>query len=140
MPDARSGDTKVQMRVLLVDDHSDVRALARCYVLAEADAEVVEADNGPAAAAAVREAGFDLVVVDFHMPGMDGLETTRRILAERPGTAVVAWTSVIDQGVESRFVEAGALRHVPKTETDLLRAVIRERCSASTAPPASAAA
>lgn len=128
------------MRVLLVDDHSDVRALARCYVLGEVDAEIVEATNGADAVEAVRRDAFDLVVVDFHMPGMDGLETTRRILRERPETPVVAWTSVIDQGIESRFVEAGALRHIPKTETGMLRTVIRERCSASTEPPASAAA
>lgn len=128
------------MRVLLIDDHADVRALARCYVLGETNAEVVEAVSGPEAVAAVTAAPFDLVVIDFHMAGMDGLETTRRMLEARPGTPVVAWTSVIDPEIEARFVEAGALRHVPKTETDTLRAIIRERCSASTEPPASLAA
>ena len=129
------------MRVLLIDDHEDVRSLARCYVLAGApDAEIVEASSGEQAVAVLDAGPFGLVIVDFHMPGIDGLETARRILARWPGTPVVAWTSVVDATIESRFVEVGALCHIPKVDTDALRRVIRERCSASTHPPASAAA
>lgn len=128
------------MRILIVDDSPHVRALARIYCAQEAAAEVVEAPDGPAALRAAAACPFDLAIVDFHMPGLDGLATTRRLLAQCPDTAVVAWTSVLDPAVEQAFVEAGALCHVAKTDTDGLRRVIRERCAAPTGPPHAAAA
>jgi CheY-like chemotaxis protein len=128
------------MRILLIDDNASVRTLARVYAEQEAACDVVEVPDGLAALAAAREQRFDLVVVDFHMPTIDGLETTRRLLAEDPSLYVVAWTSVLDPGCEQAFVDAGARLHVPKTDTDELRRVIRERSRATMPPPASAAA
>lgn len=128
------------MRILIVDDNTHVRMLACVYAQQEAACEVVEAPDGLSALRAARDEPFDLAIVDFHMPGLDGLETTRRLLAEAPATAVVAWTSVLDPAVERAFLEAGALCHVAKTDTDALRRIIRERSRATTQPPASAAA
>ena len=128
------------MQILLVDDNASVRALARVYAEQEAACEVYEAGDGFAAMALAGEQAFDLAIVDFHMPGIDGLETTRQLLELQPELRVVAWTSVLDPAVEQAFLDAGAICHVPKTDTQELRRVIRERSRASTPPPASAAA
>lgn len=128
------------MRVLIIDDNHPIRALARVYAEQAGAAEIVDVPDGEAALIAARAVGFDLAVVDFHMPGMDGLELTRRLLAEQPDLAVVAWTSMLDPASERAFLEAGAVEHVPKMDTQRLCEVIRARRPGSTEPPASAAA
>ena len=128
------------MRVLLVDDNDLVRALARVYAEQAGATEIVDVRDGGAAMVAAGTVGFDLVVVDFHMPGMDGLELTRRLLAQQPGLSVVAWTSVLDPATERAFLEAGAIAHVPKTDTARLCEVIRARRPGTTESPAAAAA
>lgn len=128
------------MRILITDDNPSVRALARVYAEQEAACEVVEAADGLEALVLARKARFDLAVLDFHMPGMDGVETTRALLAHDPDLFVIAWTSVLDPASERAFLAAGARCHVPKTDTEMLRRVIRERSRATTAPSASAAA
>lgn len=127
------------MRILIVDDNASVRALARVYAEQEAACEVVEASDGPDALRVAREEDFDLAIVDFHMPEMNGLETTRELLEGDPGLAVVAWTSVLDPAIERQFLELGAICHIPKTDTAALRRLIRERSAAPTQPPASRA-
>jgi CheY-like chemotaxis protein len=128
------------MRVLIVDDNDHVRALARVYAEQAGATEIVDVTNGGAALAAVDAVPFDLVVVDFHMPVLDGLQTTRGILERRPGTPVIAWTSTLDPACERAFLEAGAIAHVPKTDTSRLCEVIRARRPGSTEPPVATAA
>ena len=129
------------MRVLIVDDNDHVRALARVYAEQAGADEIVDVRDGGAALVAAQAVAFDLALVDFHMPGgMDGLETTRRLLAEQPDLAVVAWTSVLDPATERAFLEVGAVEHVPKMDTARLCSVIRARRPGTTEPPAAAAA
>lgn len=128
------------MRVLIVDDDPDIRALARVYAEQAGATEIADVADGGAALIAARAVPFDLVVIDFHMAGLDGLETTRRLLELRPGMAVVAWTSILDPACERAFTEAGAIAHVPKTDTAGLCHLIRERRRAPTPPPSAAAA
>ncbi|MFZ5477227.1 MAG: response regulator [Myxococcota bacterium] len=76
-------------RVLLVDDDPDVRATVR-LMLEILGYDVVEADGGAAAVALVGGGDVpDAVMLDLHMPGMDGEETLARLHALRPGLPVV---------------------------------------------------
>ena len=128
------------MRVLIIDDNDHVRALARVYAEQAGAREIVDVRDGPAAVIAASAVGFDLALVDFHMPGMDGLEVTRQLLAAQPELAVVAWTSVLDPQTERAFLEVGAVEHVPKMDTARLCEVIRARRPGTTGSPVVAAA
>jgi DNA-binding NarL/FixJ family response regulator len=81
------------IRVLLADDQGLVRAGFRMILRAEADIEVVgEAGDGEQAVACARETNPDVVLMDIRMPGVDGVEATRRITAS-PGPRVLVLTT-----------------------------------------------
>jgi DNA-binding NarL/FixJ family response regulator len=81
------------IRVLLADDQGLVRAGFRMILRAEPDIEVVgEAGDGEEAVARTRETAPDVVLMDIRMPGVDGVEATRRITAT-PGPRVLVLTT-----------------------------------------------
>src|SRR3954454_6257849 len=78
------------MRVFAVDDQPPFREAARRVVDATAGfAWAGEADSGAEAVRRVRECTPDLVIMDVRMPGMDGIEAARMVVAEHPGVAVL---------------------------------------------------
>ena len=81
------------MRVLIVDDDSQVRALGRALVQNAGGTVVGEAGDGEAAVERAASLGPDLVLMDMRMPGGDGAYATRELMARRPDTRVIAWTS-----------------------------------------------
>ena len=94
------------IRVALVDDEAMVRVGLRMVLSAEPDLEVVgEAADGGAAVAMVTESSPDVVLMDVRMPGVDGIEGARRVLAAAPDVKVVVLTTFD----EDEYVEA-ALR------------------------------
>lgn len=121
------------MSVLLIDDDTGVRTLARIYAEAAGCDDVVEVEDGPSAVREVDARPFDLAVVDYHMPGMTGLETLAALLERQPGLRVVAWTSVLNPAVEEAFLAGGAARHIPKLDTAALREELEAACGLATA-------
>ncbi len=115
-----------KIRLLLVDDHKIVRAGLKMLFQAEPDIEIVgEASSGASALDCVAELQPDVVVMDVAMPGMSGIEATRRIKAERPETAVIALTMHEDEQYFFQMLAAGASGYVPKRAApdDLVSAI-----------------
>ncbi len=116
------------MRLLIVDNSAAVRAALISMLDREPDIEVVgNADDGKRAVEMARELHPDVVIMDVHLPMLDGIEATRLICAECPSVRVIAW-SMFDQ-VESAqpMLDAGAVAYVSKSESSsvLLKAIRR---------------
>ena len=104
-----------KIRVLIVDDHTLVRAGIRSLLALVADIEVVgEASDGKEALVKVRQLMPDVVLMDLAMPIMGGLEATRRIRREFPGIKVLALTQYDDSEYVIPIIEAGARGFVTK--------------------------
>ena len=104
-----------KIRVLVVDDHTIVRD-GICALLALAgDIEVVgEAANGSEALKMVKKLTPDVVLMDIAMPIMGGLEATRRINKEFPGTKVLVLTQYDDKEYVFPVLESGASGFISK--------------------------
>ena len=103
------------IRVLIADDHGVIRDGLGRLIGALADMEVVGlAADGAEAVEQCRTAEPDVVLMDLEMPGVDGIEATRRILVDRPGTAVLVLTSFSDRPRILGALEAGACGYLLK--------------------------
>jgi DNA-binding NarL/FixJ family response regulator len=125
--EARPARRPGTIRVLLVDDHALLRAgMARLLDLADDVTVVGSAGSGAQAlemAAALRP---DVVLMDLSMPGMSGVEATRRLLRARPDTAVVVLTSFADPDLVVDALDAGAVGYLLKdAEPDSLVGAVR---------------
>ena len=101
--------------VLLVDDHAMVRQGVRAFLETQPDIAVVaEASSGEEAMRLAAEHAPDVALVDLIMPGMDGVETTRRLTALSPRTSVIVLTSYHDDEHVFPAIRAGALSYVLK--------------------------
>lgn len=115
-----------KLRLILVDDHPIVRTGMRMLFQAEPDLEIVgEADSGPMAIEMVQKLKPDVVIMDVAMPGMNGIEATRRIKEMNPQTQVLALTMHEDEQYFFEMLRAGASGYVPKRAApdDLVSAV-----------------
>jgi DNA-binding NarL/FixJ family response regulator len=121
----------VTIRVLLVDDHAVVRAGLAQLLAGAADIEVVgQAGDGAEAVALARQCRPDVVLMDLQMPGMDGVEATRRIHRLGAGSEVVVLTSFSDSERIVAALDAGAVGYLlkdaePEDVLDGVRAVAR---------------
>ena len=103
------------LRVVLADDHRIVRAGFRALLEAEPGIRVVaEAGDGTEAVALVEAHRPDVLVVDLALPGLDGVEVTRRARAASPETAVVVLSMHDHEAYVAQAVQAGATAYVRK--------------------------
>lgn len=105
-----------KIKVLLVDDHEMVRIGLSAVLGTEEDFELVgEASNGEEGIRLARQYKPDVVLMDLVMDGMDGIESTRRLLKELPNCKVIVLTSYIDDAKIYPVIEAGAFSYLLKT-------------------------
>ena len=105
----------MSLRVLVVDDHAIVRQGLRRLLESEAGVTVVgEADDGRTACQLAREITPDLVIMDIQMPGLNGLDATRKLLADRPETRVLVLSMYTARRFVTRALDAGARGYVAK--------------------------
>jgi DNA-binding NarL/FixJ family response regulator len=103
------------IRVVLADDHGVIRDGLGRLIASFDDIELVGvAADGAEAIAVAAEQAPDVVLMDLDMPGVDGIEATRRVLEDRPGTAVLVLTSFSDRPRILGAIEAGACGYLLK--------------------------
>jgi DNA-binding NarL/FixJ family response regulator len=115
------------IRVLIVDDHALFAEALMLTLGIDARIDVVgHASNGREALTLARTLRPDVVLMDLHMPGMDGIEATKALLRVLPAVRVVMVTAADAPRLRQRAREAGAVRYVTKDTSacDLLDAVI----------------
>ena len=109
-----------KISVLLVDDHSLVRRGFRRMLEDEADLQVVgEASDGEEAIKLVRSLGPRVVVMDCALPGINGLQATRKILQLAPDTLVLMLSMHTEETWVRQALDAGARGYVLKNAMDL---------------------
>ena len=131
------------IRVLLADDHDVVRrGLTALLDGAPGFAVVAAAADGAEAVILAAEHEPDVILMDLSMPGVDGIEATRQVVAERPGARVVVLTSFSERERILDAIDAGAVGYLLKDSDpdELLRAIqAAARGEAPLAPKAATA-
>jgi DNA-binding NarL/FixJ family response regulator len=114
----RKEDSGRPIRVLIADDHELVRrGLCSLFATAPGSFEVcAEAASGREAVQLARELHPDVVVIDVSMPGLNGLETTRLIMKEVPGAAVLILTMHESEQLIEELLNSGARGYVLKSD------------------------
>jgi len=115
------------IRVMVVDDTDHVRRMLTSMLSLDGYAVVGDAASGQAALEAINEADPDIVVIDYKMPGMDGLATARKIRERRQGQVMILYTAYIDAELERQATDAGISLCIGKVDglTSLEREINR---------------
>lgn len=114
------------LRVVVVDDHPMFReGLAAMLDALEGTEVVGQASHGEEALAVVASTGPDVVLMDLHMPGLNGVEATRRITEVQPAVAVLVLTMLADDDSLFAALRAGARGYLLKeaSRADIIRAL-----------------
>jgi len=127
MTTRRRGVTKGKMtRILLADDQRIVRKALRCLLERESDLRVVgETSDGLEIVSLVERLKPDVLITDVAMPGLHGIEVTRRVREQAPGTGVVILSRYANEWYVTQALRSGAAGYVARQSdvADLVRAV-----------------
>src|SRR4030095_15166546 len=116
-------------RVLLVDDHVPIRITLRRMLTGYDDVHVVgEACDGKQAIELVPLYQPHVVVMDFYMPRMNGVEAARLMKEHWQEIAIIGLCVVLDTSITDAFMKAGALTVVSKDQVDHLYSTIQRAC------------
>jgi CheY-like chemotaxis protein len=119
--------TPIRVRqIVIVDDDPGMRLVARMFAEDEGCVVVGEAADGLEAVHLVRRLEPDLVLMDFHMPELDGVAATRRILRSRPDTMIIGWSNDEAPTVGEQFRAAGAIACAQKGDFETLRVLLSD--------------
>ena len=103
-------------KVVVVDDTRHVRAMLAAMLEIDGFTVVGQAASGAEAIQFVEERDPDVIVMDYQMPGMDGLETSRRIRTRRTDQAIILYSAYLDADIERQARQAGIALCVGKVE------------------------
>ena len=104
------------MRILIADDHDLVRDTIVLFLQAESGIEAEAVGSLPAAVAAIEsQPQFDLVLLDMMMPGMNGLDSLRQVMAMHGGQRVALISGTGSPELAEQALAAGAAGYLPKT-------------------------
>jgi len=106
----------VGAKVVVVDDTRHVRAMLAAMLEIDGFTVVGQAASGAEAIQFVEERDPDVIVMDYQMPGMDGLETSRRIRTRRTDQAIILYSAYLDADIERQARQAGIALCVGKVE------------------------
>ncbi len=105
----------MSIRIILVDDHKIVRQGLRSLLEKQPDMEVVtEAENGFGTLSLVEKTTPNIIIMDVAMPGLNGIETTRQIIAKIPNVKVIALSMYSDRRFIMGMLSAGASGYLHK--------------------------
>ena len=114
------------IRLLLVDDHAIVREGLRMLLGEVPDLDLIgEAKDGPEAVTTAAALRPDVILLDLMLPGLNGIEVTRRILAQQPECRIIVLTSFADDQNVLAAMQAGAAGYLLKDvlQADLVKAI-----------------
>ena len=115
------------VRLLLVDDSDVYRSTMELLLARQPGLEVVASvPDGPGALRACEERNVDLVLLDYRLPGADGTELTRTLVAAHPGLSILCLTAEASTDEREAVRAAGAVGVVEKGSLDDLLRAIRE--------------
>lgn len=104
------------IRIMLVDDHTMMREALRTVLEQDKSMEVVaEVGDGETALRMAQELAPAVVVMDIALPGMSGIETTRRLLARQPEIKVLALSTYLDRRIIQQMLDVGASGYISKS-------------------------
>ena len=110
------------LRVMLVEDQPAFQELVKLILAADSRFKLVHtASNGSRALEAFATASPDLVLIDFLMPGIDGIETARQMRSSNPEVLIIMVTAHTEEVVARLAAEAGIEAVIPKAQFSLVR-------------------
>ena len=123
---ANGGDGSTPLRIVVADDQASVREGLVLLLDGLPGIDVIgAAADGQQALDLVAEHNPDAILLDLHMPVLDGIAATRRLTAEHPGVAIVVLTTYVDDNSVLDALRAGARSYLTKDadRTDIARAL-----------------
>jgi CheY-like chemotaxis protein len=127
--------SEMPSRILIADDSALLRSALRGLFNGIGDYEILEAESGTEAVAKTNECRPNLIILDFAMPGMDGLKVARVLQNSLPEIPIVMYTMHYTDQLSAAALAAGAKQVISKSETGSLISTVRELLTRSEDAP-----